>query len=409
MRLSLPRTHGRAATAFILITVGLDMLALGIIVPVLPKLVIDLMAGDTPSAAHMLGLFGASWAAMQLVCAPILGSLSDRFGRRPVILLSNLGLGIDYVLMAMAPSIGWLFAGRVVSGAAAASIPTAAAYLTDVTPPEKRAAAFGLLGATFGLGFILGPALGGILGQTDPRLPFWVAGGLSLLNAAYGLLVLPESLAPANRAPFSWRRANPIAALGLLRSQPGLGGIAAVYWLSYLAHEALPATFVLYTMHRFDWETRTIGFALAGIGLGFAVVQGGMTSAIVRTIGERHTLLLGLVSGCLGFAAFGFARDGAGFVLAIPLLAFWGLTGPAAQALMTRCVAADGQGRLQGTIQSLRGISNLIGPMVFTTLFAWAIGPGFPRHLTGAAFLVSSLLLVSAVFALLRLAPQRTS
>lgn len=392
-----PRPHGRAAVAFIFVTIALDMLALGLIVPVLPRLVADFNGGDTARAAHTLGLFGTVWALMQLVCAPILGSLSDRFGRRPVILLSNLALGLDYLLMALAPSLTWLFAGRIISGAAAGSIPTAAAYIADVTPPEKRAAAFGMIGAAFGLGFVLGPALGGVLGQADPRLPFWAAGALSLVNAAYGLFVLPESLALENRSRFSWRRANPIGALALLRTQPGLAGLAAVYWLSYLAHEALPSTFVLYAGYRYGWDTRTVGLTLAAVGIGFAIIQGGLMGPIVRRFGERRALLAGLGLGALGFATYGFAPTGRAFACGIPLLACWGLAGPAAQAIMSRHVAADSQGRLQGTVQGLRGISSLIGPMLFTATFAAAIAPGHAVKVPGAAFLLSSLLLAAAL------------
>ena len=222
----------RAAVAFIFVTVVLDMLALGMIVPVLPKLVIQFLGGDTAHAARIYGLFGTVWALMQFVFAPLLGALSDRCGRRPIVLLSNFGMGLDYIVMALAPTLNWLFAGRVVSGITAASIPTAGAYIADVTPPEKRAAAFGLIGAAFGIGFVLGPALGGLLGAVNPRLPFWVAGGLSLANAMYGLFVLPESLPVERRAGFAWQRANPVGALNLLRSHPELFGLAAANLLS---------------------------------------------------------------------------------------------------------------------------------------------------------------------------------
>src|SRR5437588_1382303 len=236
----------RAALVFIFITVVLDMLALGMIAPVLPKLVISFMGGNTESAARIYGLFGTIWALMQFVFAPVLGTLSDRFGRRPIVLLSNFGLGLDYILMALAPTLNWLFVGRVISGVTAASIPAASAYIADVTPADKRARAFGMLGAAFGVGFIIGPALGGMLGSITPRLPFWVAAGLSLLNASYGLLVLPESLTRERRAAFSWKRANPVGSLNLLRSHPELLGLASANFLTYVAHEVLPSTFVLY-------------------------------------------------------------------------------------------------------------------------------------------------------------------
>ncbi len=388
----------RAAVAFIFVTVVLDMLALGMIVPVLPKLVIQFLGGDTAHAARIYGLFGTVWALMQFVFAPVLGALSDRCGRRPIVLLSNFGMGLDYIVMALAPTLNWLFAGRVVSGITAASIPTAGAYIADVTPPEKRAAAFGLIGAAFGIGFVLGPALGGVLGAVNPRLPFWVAGGLSLANAMYGLFVLPESLPVERRAGFAWQRANPVGALNLLRSHPELFGLAAANLLSYLAHEVLPSTFVLYATYRYGWGARTLGLTLAAVGVCAAVVQGGMVGPIVARLGERKALLAGLLCGILGFATFGLAPAGAMFWLGIPLIALWGLSGPAAQGLMTRRVEASEQGHLQGAISSLRGISGLIGPGLFTLTFASFIGLRRDWQLPGAPFLLASLLLAGALF-----------
>ncbi len=256
----------RAAVTFVLITVALDMLAIGIIAPVLPTLVLQFLSGDTARSAEIYGLFGTVWALMQFVCAPILGSLSDRFGRRPVILLSNLGLGLDYILMAMAPTLSWLFVGRVISGITAASVPTAGAYIADVTPPEKRAGAFGLMGAAFGFGFVFGPAIGGLLGNVDPRLPFWAAAGFSLLNAAYGYLVLPESLARDRRTDFSWRRANPLGSLKLLRSHRELFGLATINFLGYIAHESLPSMFVIYAGYRYGWSSGHGGTFAGGGG-----------------------------------------------------------------------------------------------------------------------------------------------
>ena len=254
----------RAAFAFVFVTVLLDMFAIGIIIPVLPKLVEDFMGGDTARAAIVYGVFGTAWALMQFLFSPMLGSLSDRFGRRPIILLSNFGLGLDYILMALAPSLRWLFVGRVISGITAASISTAGAYIADVTPPEERAAKFGLLGAAFGAGFVIGPALGGLLGGISPRLPFWVAAGLSLANGMYGLFVLPESLKREQRTPFSWRKANPVGALKLLRSHHELWGLTCVVFLSNLAHAALPSVAVLYMSYRYNWDTNMVGAAARG-------------------------------------------------------------------------------------------------------------------------------------------------
>src|SRR4051794_25973411 len=275
-----PPPPGRAAFAFIFVTILLDMVALGIIIPVLPGLVVGFMGGDAAGSAEVLGVFGTAWALMQFLVSPALGVLSDRFGRRPVILLSNFGLGLDYILMAVSPSLSWLFVGRLISGITAASIPAATAYIADVTPPENRAGAFGMLGAAFGLGFVVGPALGGLLGNLDPRLPFWVAAAFSLANAMYGLFVLPESLTREKRSPFSWRRANPVGSLKLLRSHPELFGLAGANFFTFLAHEVLPSTFVLYATYRYDWSERTVGFALATVGFCYALVQGTLVGRI---------------------------------------------------------------------------------------------------------------------------------
>ncbi|MDY7232863.1 TCR/Tet family MFS transporter [Hyalangium rubrum] len=391
-----PAPVRQAALAFIFITVALDMLAVGMIVPILPKLVVSFLNGDTVRSAEIYGLFGTVWALMQFGASPVLGALSDRFGRRPVILVSNFGLGLDYVLMALAPSLAWLFVGRILSGITAASISTAGAYIADVTPPEKRAASFGMLGAAFGLGFVLGPALGGMLGATDPRLPFWIAAGLSLLNGMYGLFVLPESLPRERRAAFSWRRANPLGSLKLLRSNRDLFGLATVTFLSHLSHGVLISVYVLYVGYRYGWDERTVGLTLAGSGIASTVVQAGLVRPIVARLGERRTLLLGLGFGVVGFALYGLATTGVGFWMAIPVMALWGLAGPAAQGLMTRRVGASEQGQLQGANSSLMGISSLIGPILFTQTFAWSINPDTGWHLPGAPFLLAAVLLACA-------------
>ena len=396
------RAPRSAALTFVFIPVVLDMIAVGVIVPVLPKLVVDFLGGNTARAAQIYGVFGTVWALMQFLCAPVMGALSDRFGRRPVILLSNFGLGLDYVLMALAPSLGLLFVGRVISGITAASVPTAGAYIADVAPPEKRAAGFGMLGAAFGIGFVLGPALGGILGNVSPRLPFWVAAGLSLANAAYGLFVLPESLPPEKRAPFAWRRANPVGALKLLRSHPELFGLAAVSLLSFLPHESLPSVFVLYAGYRYGWDERTIGLTLAAVGVCSGLVQGALVRVVVARFGERRALLAGTIFGVIGFMIFGLAPHGWIFLLGLPFTSLWGLSGPSLQGLMSRRVSASEQGRLQGANSSLRGITGMIGPAVFTLTFASFISGGaFAEargwHLPGAAFLLAGGLLVVAL------------
>jgi DHA1 family tetracycline resistance protein-like MFS transporter len=391
-----------AAFAFVFVTVMLDMLAIGIIIPVLPKLVVDFSGGDAVEGARVFGLFGTVWALMQFVFSPVQGALSDRFGRRPVILISNAGLGLDYVVMALAPSLGWLFLGRVISGITAASISTAYAYVADVTPPEARAGRFGMLGAAFGVGFVLGPALGGMAGGIDPRLPFWIAAAMSLANATYGLFVLPESLPPERRAPFSWRRANPVGALMLLRSKSGLLGLAGVNFLSNLAHAALPSAGVLYMMYRYGWNEQTVGFTMAGVGVAAVVVQGVITRRAVKRFGERGTLIGGLAFGVAGFAIFGLAPTGLLFWLGIPVMAVWGLVNPSSQGLMSRRIGPQQQGQLQGANSSLTGIANLIGPGLFTQTFAFAIGPAKAWGLPGAPYLLAAGLLAMAVVVALR-------
>jgi len=393
----LPAQPRRAAMAFIMITVTLDILALGVVIPVLPRLVADFLGGDELRAAEVFGLFGTAWALMQFVFSPLLGALSDRFGRRPVILLSNLGLGLDYVLMALAPTLGWLFVGRLVSGVTSASITTAFAYIADVTPAEKRAAGFGMVGAAFGLGFVLGPSLGGVLGDIDPRLPFWVAGGLSLANFLYGLLVLPESLPPEKRGPFLWRRANPLGSLTLLRSHRTLLGLAGVAFLYSLAHEVLPSVFVLYGAHRFAWDMTTVGLTLAGVGVFSAIVQGGLVRPAVARLGERRTLLTGLAFGAAGMAVYGLAPSPLVFWVGVPVMSLWGLGGPANQALMSHRVAAHEQGQLQGAMTAIRSLTGLVGPFLFTQTFAAYAGGSGGWHLPGAPFLLSGLLLVAAL------------
>lgn len=384
----------RAALAFIFVTVALDMLSVGLVIPVLPRLILGFTGQDPAATSRVLGLFGTAWALMQFFAMPVAGALSDRYGRRPVVLLSNLGTGLDYLFMALAPSLWLLFLGRLVSGATSASISTAYAYIADVTPPERRAKSFGLLGIAFGLGFVVGPALGGVLGGVDPRLPFWVAGGLSLGNFLYGLLVLPESHPAASRAPFRWRRANPAGALALLRQQPGLLGLAAVNFLSQLAHVVLPSITVLYASLRYAWDETSMGFALAAVGVASALVQGGLVGPAVRRLGERRAMVLGLVFGMAGFAGYGLAPTGWWFMAALPLVALWGIGGPALQALMSRRVPPEAQGRLQGANGAVQGVAQMLGPTLFAGSFALAIDRGW--GVPGTPFLLAAALLLAA-------------
>jgi DHA1 family tetracycline resistance protein-like MFS transporter len=385
-----------AAVAFIFITILLDMLALGLIMPILPKLVESFVDNDTARAARIFGVFGTAWALMQFFFSPILGSLSDRFGRRPVVLLSNFGLGLDYVLMALAPSLIWLFVGRVISGITSASVSTAFAYIADITPAERRAAVFGKVGAAFGAGFIIGPAIGGLLGSFDPRLPFWVAAGLSFANTLYGFLILPESLPRDRRAPFRWRSANPIGALHLLRSDRILTGLSVVNFLAQLAHVVLPSTFVLYATYRYGWDSTTVGITLAMVGICAMAVQGAGIGPIVRIFGERLALLLGLVCGAVGFFIFAIAPTGPLSWLGIPVMSLWGVSGAAMQSLMTKQVAPDQQGQLQGATASVQSVSQLVGPFLFTLTFAYFIGEQAPMKLPGAPFFLASVLVLLA-------------
>jgi MFS transporter, DHA1 family, tetracycline resistance protein len=391
-----PAQPRRAALAFVFVTVVLDMLALGMVIPVLPGLVEHFLNGDTARAARVFGVFGSVWALMQFVSMPVMGGLSDRFGRRPVILLSNLGLGLDYVLMALAPNLRWLFVGRVISGVTAASISTAMAYIADVTPPERRAQSYGLVGMAFGVGFVLGPAIGGLLGSVDPRLPFWAAAAFSLANATYGFFVLPESLPAERRRAFDWRRANPVGSLKFLRAHREIGGLASASFLSNLAHCVLPAVFVLYAAYRFEWNARTVGLALAIVGASSALVQGLLVGPLVRRFGERRVMLGGLLAGAVGFVVYALAPSGVLFVAGIPIVSLWGLAGPTAQGLLTRQVAANVQGELQGAMGSLQGIATMVGPSMFANTFAWAIATDSRWHFPGAAYALAGALLVAS-------------
>ncbi len=381
----------RRALAFIFCTVSLDVLALGVMIPVLPTIVLGFMGGDTGGAAEMFGIFATVWALMQFLCSPLLGALSDRYGRRPVILISCLGLGLDYIFMALAPSLALLLVGRVISGITSATIGTSFAYIADVTKPDERAKAFGLVGVAFGLGFVVGPAIGGLLGSVDPRLPFWISAAACLANAAFGWFVLPESLPPDKRMAFAWKRANPVGSLRLLASHRQLLGLAAVDFLGNFAHQVLPAVFVLYAGHRYGWGEMTVGLTLAFVGICTAIVQGLLLGPIVGRIGSRRALIAGLLAGAIGMSIYGLAETGPWFWAGVPVMAFWGLAGPAVQDMMTRRVSGSEQGQLQGASSASRSIAGLVSPGLFAVLFAWTIDT-----LPGAAFLLAGLLLLAA-------------
>lgn len=397
----------RAAFVFIFITILLDMLAFGMVMPVLPRLIESFLNNDTAQAARIYGIFGTAWALMQFLWSPFLGMVSDRFGRRPVVLLSNFGLALDYVLMALAPGLVLLFIGRIIAGICSATISTSFAYLTDITAPEKRAATFGKVGAAFGAGFILGPALGGLLGGIDLRLPFWVAAGMSFANGLYGLMVLPESLPPEKRAPFRWARANPLGSLKLLRAHPLLARLAVVNFFAQLAHVVLVSVSVLYAGYRYAWNEQQVGLMLAFVGLCAMVVQGGLTGPVVKWLGERNAMLAGLACGVAAFVVFGYAPTGMWFLAAIVLVSLWGISGPAMMGIMTHHVSASEQGQLQGANSSVQSIAQLLGPGLFTYTFAYFIGAAAPLTLPGAPFyLAASFLAMAALLAWRALAQQ---
>ncbi len=392
----MPAPTRRGALVFVFITVALDMIALGIVAPVLPKLIANFLGGDLARAAEYTGLFATVWAIGQFFCAPLLGMLSDRVGRRPVILLSNAVTVVDYAIMALAPSLWWLFAGRVLSGVATASISTAYAYIADVTAPAQRAAAYGMLASAFGLGFIIGPAIGGLAGSVDPRLPFWIAAAFSLLNTCYGLFVLRESLAPELRSrAIAWKRANPLGALALLRRHPELSGLSWVTFIALVAHEAMPNLWVLYCIAQFRWNERTIGLALALVGVVSSLNAALLVGPVVKRLGERRTLLAGLATFAIGCALFASTQVwiAIGGIVVLCLAIY----NAPLQSLMSQRVAPGEQGELQGAIGSLRGVAMSVSPAIFALTFAQFTGPWQGLNLRGAPFYLAALMLIAAL------------
>jgi DHA1 family tetracycline resistance protein-like MFS transporter len=381
----------RAATVFIFVTVLIDMVTLGMIGPVLPKLIAGFVGNNYASAAWIIGIFGTVWALMQFFCSPLLGMLSDRIGRRPVILISNAVTAIDYAIMALAPNLWWLFAGRVLSGIATSNMSTASAYIADVTPPEKRAAAFGMIGSAFGLGFVLGPAIGGLVGNINPRLTFWAAAAFALINTLYGMFVLPESLPRERRTQqLEWKRANPVGSLRLLRSHHELWGLTWVNFITYVAHEVFPNVWVIYCIAAFGWSTGSIGLTLALVGVVAAINQATLVGPIVKRLGERRTLLASLVVAVTGLLLMG-VNNGIFFLVAAVIISL-PMYQASSQALMTRRVGPAEQGELQGALASVRGISMLIGPSLFAFTFAQFAGPWRSVGLIGAPWILAALL-----------------
>ncbi len=388
--------NSRASVAFILVTVTLDVLAIGLVIPVLPKLVESFVGGNTSHAARIFGYMSLTFALMQFVFSPVLGALSDAYGRRPVLLISNVGLGLDYALMAMAPALSWLFIARAMSGIAAATFSTATAYIADVTPADQRAGAFGMIGAAFGIGFVIGPAVGGLLGAIDPHLPFWTAAGLSLANAVFGFFILPESLPKAQRAPFKFKSANPVGAMKLLFGNPNFAGLSSILLFFHLAHAVLPSVFVLFAGYRFGWGTGEVGLILALVGVCGALVQAVLTRMAVERLGAATTLKIGIAAGVIGFTIQGIVTTPWLYVVGIPIFSLWGFISPAVMQLLSARAGADAQGRLQGANASLMSFANLTGPLIFTQIFALAVanGPGSPW--AGAPFLLAAALLLIA-------------
>jgi len=393
---SLTEPRRRAAVAFIFVTVVLDMLAFGIVIPVLPHLIEQLAGGGIANAAWWVGVFSTVFAIVQFAFSPVQGALSDRFGRRPVILISNLGLAIDFVVLALAPSLWLLFVARILLGMTAASFSTANAYIADITTKENRAAAYGMLGGAFGLGFILGPGLGGFLGDISLRLPFWVAAGLAICNFLYGCFVLPESLPKERRTKrFEVHSAHPLGALKLLARYPRVLRLAIVMFLVYLAHYVLQTTFVLYADYRYQWGPQAVGYVLMLVGVCDGSVPTFLTGRLTARVGERKVLIAGMLFGIVAFAVMGFAATGWVFLLGIPLLALWSLSGPPVQSIMTHEVDPTEQGRLQGAISSLGSFAGIFGPYLFAQVFAFSISPTSPLHLPGLAFVLAAALLAA--------------
>jgi DHA1 family tetracycline resistance protein-like MFS transporter len=387
----------RAAFGFIFACALMNSVSFGIMIPVLPNLIKTFTGGDTAMASEWNVVFAVTWGVMQLFFGPILGMLSDRIGRRPVLLISLFGLAVDFLIMAFAPNLLWLFIGRVLNGITAASFSTANAYVADVTPPDQRAKTFGWMGSAFSFGFLVGPAFGGWLAEFDIRLPFLVAAGLTAINWVYGLLILPESLPLEKRvARFDWRRANPVGSLGFLKAHGELLGLATVGFLFQLAHTVLPSIFVLYSGYRYGWSPAFIGLTMMGTGLAGLLVQTLLVGPVVARIGERGALLLGCVAGAAGFTIYGMASNGWMYLMGVPVFALMNFLQPGLQGLMTRRVGAHEQGQLQGANQSLQGVASVIGPVIFGLTFAWSIRHESTFYAPGLAIWLAAAMLASA-------------
>lgn len=388
----------QAALVFILITLFIDILGIGIVIPVLPELIKQFLGGDVSSAGRYYGVIGASYSLMQFIFAPILGALSDRFGRRPVLLASLFGLGVDFLIQGFAPSIAWLFVGRLLAGAMGASITTANAYIADISTPATRARNFGFVGMMFGLGFIFGPALGGLLGGIHLRLPFFVSAGLALVNWLYGFFILPESLSSDRRGHFTMAKANPLGSLARLQAYPTVASLALAFVCMSLAQRGLENVWVLYTSYRYGWDEQTNGWTLGLVGFMAAIVQGGLVRPIIRRLGERRALTMGLMISSVAFAAYGLAPSGWMIPCIIVFASFGGVTGPAVQSIVAGAVEPWEQGTVQGALTSLMSLTNIFAPLVFTAgLFSYFTSASALIRIPGAPFLMGSLLWFAAL------------
>ncbi len=408
-----PRPAGNAAFVFIFIAVLVDSIGFGIILPVLPRLIMQLTGVTVDRAAGYGGWLAFVYALLQFFCAPVLGNLSDRFGRRPVLLFALFALGVDYLIMGFAPVIGWLFAGRAVAGIAGASFTPAYAYVADISPPEKRAQNFGLMGAAFGLGFILGPAIGGLLGGLGPRAPFFTAGVIALANGTLGLVALPESLPQASRRPFEWRRANPLGTLRQIRKFPAVTWLLGALFLWQLGHQVLPSTWAFYTISKFRWTSAEVGYSLAFVGMLMATAQGVLTRVLIPWLGgERRAAAAGMAAGVIAYLGYALVPSGwMMYVVSLSTFVF-ALTYPSMNALASRQIPANAQGELQGAVASLYSLSSIFGPPLMTQVFGYFSRQGAPVHFPGAAFLTAALLtmLCGVLFTkAMRLAPGHAS
>ncbi|UJW86460.1 TCR/Tet family MFS transporter [Devosia sp. SL43] len=392
-------TRSRLTLTCILVTILLDMIGVGIIVPVLPELLEDLTGGSSVANAAVIGGYLVfAYAFMQFVFSPVLGNLSDRYGRRPVLLASLLGLTFDYLMMSIAPVVWYLFIGRIIAGIAGAALATATAYMADITPPHKRTHRFGLIGAAFGLGFIIGPVIGGELGELGPRVPFYAAAGLAFANFLFGLLVLPESLPKASRRKFDIRRANPLGAVVSLRAYPSVVWLLAVLFFFQLSAQALPTVFSYFTVEVFHFTSSTIGRSLGAFGLGFAISQAVVAGPLSKGIGEPAVAMIGLLAAVAAFAALGFSEDVYMLYLAIMVGAVSGLAPPAINGVLSRQVPDNSQGELQGAVNAASSLATIIGPLAATQIFSYYThSPGSPGYFPGAPFIAASASVVVAL------------